>query len=211
MIIMDLVQLTKDFAQRYAGTYIWLTVPDRAKDLVLIRNVYQDDEETEFPLIEYQSVEFGKNTIRFNTDSKLEFIRPPIGVFQFEKEAALIQRTGTQSYSKGVSEETYLIQRTYHNTRLVLAFSKTLWAKALKESFEPKFKSLTQALTLLEKGYISVALSNRFSITLSHDDNNSYDIYHYSTFVGKVDKNGNPKFKTEHTVLNSLIEAAKLQ
>lgn len=197
---MDYSQLTKDFNQRYQNTWVWLTFPDGVCEFVRISKAFLK-ESGSFPLIEFYSKSLGTNVIKFTTDYKFQFKRPPVGLFQDGKYAILCARAMSQTYSKGVSPDTYHLSMPFHNyapgVKGPYYGSGDQWSECIKKAFEPKHFTKEEAIYGLNNGkFISVALSSRLALSLSMDSNDSFDVYHFTTYLGKISKHGTPKFDT---------------
>lgn len=183
---MNNAEVLSDFRRRWEGTFVWLAMEGRADELVYINSV--DENSTKIATINLTSDRIGKLALNFGSEGhSLQFRYPPVGVFQYEKDAYVFYRRPTRQYRRGICADNSTLMNVTRN----LCGNRTRWSPMeVRAAFEHETYSIATALTLLEKGYKGVALDGNFSLTQSMFDTPDYVLWHWMSPVARVNKNG---------------------
>lgn len=183
---MNDAEVIADFQRRWEGTFVWLDIEGRNEELVYLQSV--EHSYTKVATLNLTSDKIGKLSLNFGSDGHaLKFLYPPVGVFQFQKDAYVFYRKPSRQYRRGICTDNSIMWNVTRN----LAGNRCRWTPAeVRAAFDHETYSVDKAMIMLDQGYKGVALDGNFSITQSLFETPEYVLWHWTNPVARVDKKG---------------------
>jgi hypothetical protein len=183
---MNNSEVLQDFRRRWENTFVWLAMDGRADELVKLESI--EESSTKIATLNLSGDKIGKLSLNFGSEGhSLQFRYPPVGVFQFQKDAYVFYRRPMRQYRRGICSD----NSTMWNVTRNLVGNRCRWIAAeVRAAFDHETFSVATALTLLEQGYKGVALEGNFSLTQSLFDTPDYVLWHWTNPIGRIDKKG---------------------
>lgn len=152
-----------DFRRRYEGTYVFLNMESKGADtLVYVQKVAESS--SKIGVLHLVSEQYGAMTLNIGSEGhSLKFKYPPVGVFQYGRDAYLFRRRPQRQYRRGICSD----NSTLKNITQSFAGNFTEWnAKEVQAAYDHKTYSVKDALTALSDNKMrSVALADNFSVS----------------------------------------------
>src|ERR1700743_1243500 len=103
-------EVINDFRRRWEGTYVWLSIDDKkSEELVKLDAI--EASSTKVATLYLPSDRVGKLTINFGSEGhSLQFRYPPVGVFQYERDAYVFYRRPERQYRRGICADNSTMQ-----------------------------------------------------------------------------------------------------
>ena len=185
---MNNSEVIQDFRRRWEGTFVWLHMEEKDKEcLVKIREV--EESASKSGVLHLDSAEYGAITINMGSEGhSIKFKYPPVGVFQFKKDAVVFRRKPTRQYRRGICSDNSVLENT---TRRICGQHVGWDIKAIEAAFDHKIYTVKEALAVLETGKVrSVALDNNYSLALSMFKAPDHVLFHWQLPVARVSSAG---------------------
>lgn len=193
---MNQQQIIADFRRRYEGTYVFVEFPNSAKEELFRVDSIEDSDAT-VGILCLSSDDYGKIRLNFATDHRILFKYPPIGVFQNGNQAYLFRRLPARQYARGICAGNSEIVPV---TGLIKRHPNGLNFQTVKNAFIGKTYTFREAVAMLEsKKFMSVALADGFSLSLSPTAQEGYLMFYFDIPVAWVNLKGELSIVLEET------------
>lgn len=180
---MDRQQILRYFDRDYRDTFPHVVFPDGEEHLMQIRNVSDGAS----PSLIVSNPEIGSLRLNICSKHRLKFIYPKTGSFQLGKQGVFISRdVESRNYYRGPCHGNLVV--TSIHERLNVDFI------TLSAAFEKKQYSCREALDLLAKDRLSVAVHNNFVLSRSILENEGYSLHSRLGHVAEVTGDGQIKW-----------------
>jgi len=181
-------EVVQDFRRRYEGTFVWLKMEEKNKEvLVKVRQV--EDSYSKIGVLHLDSEEFGAISLNMGSDGhSIQFKYPPVGVFQYKKDAYLFRRRPARQYQRGICGGNSIMMNVTRN----LVGPITRWTMdEVRAAFDHKTFEKKEALSLLKNRKVrSVALYDNYALCLSLNDNPDHLLFHWNSPIAQVNEDG---------------------
>lgn len=196
--------------RRYEHTYVFVEFPEDHKSLsgkealFYVDSINTDDSAVGTMCL--SSIEYGKISLNLATEYTLKFKYPPVGVFQNGKEAYYFRRLPQRQYARGICSANSTISPV---TSGLYATRATMNHESVQAAFNGVTHDLKFALQALEKGFVSVALDDCFSLCVSMTAAPEHILFFWDIPVARVNKEGKLILTLEEAFsvqINKLLE-----
>jgi hypothetical protein len=200
-------EVVQDFRRRYEGTFVFLHRECENEDsLVKVRSV--ESSPSKMGVLHLESPKFGSLTLNMGSDGhSLKFKYPPVGVFQYGRDAYMFRRRPQRQYRRGVCNDNSLLW----NVTRSFAGSFVNWsADEVQAAYDHKVYSFKDAIAALRTNATrSVALADNFSVSKSIFNSPEHVIWYWQYPIARCDEKGNITRVYEDVFKTKLEEIAK--
>jgi hypothetical protein len=200
---MNNSEVIQDFRRRYERTYVFLANKKTgSEDLVFIQEVAESD--SKIATISLEGLDIGVLRLNLGSDGfGLRFKYPPVGVFQYGRDACIFRRRPQRQYRRGVCNDNSSL---YNTTREICGNHINFSLKTVTAAYKAATFPVGIALDMLNKKNVrSVALPNNFSLALSMvDEKGDHFLFHGILPVARVSCDGKVTHIYEESYKNLL-------
>lgn len=182
-------EVIEDFRRRYLNTYVWVYLEAKECEVIALITSVVDDENS-VGRITLSTLEFGDLVMNIgSSEYQLKFKYPPVGVFQFGKDAYSFRRIPARQYQRGLCEANSRVRTVTRD--LSGRGQDRFGARLVAAAFSKDRFSFIEALKMLEQKKVrSVALKDNYSVTLPMDSSGNYLLFHWNSPVAVVTPGG---------------------
>ena len=189
-------QIFEDFDRKYQGSFVQVEFKDKPAELFQLQRINHGN--TKFPQLILVSDTVGNVVLNYNTQARIFFKVPQTTYVQSGKDALLFTRRAERQWKRGVHANNCMFTNPlahFYPLDQVGTFDFT----TIREAFNPKYRTLYEALTLIQKeNYNSVALSR--NIALINGKKTKLVLFYRFAPIGSVTADGvidSPNFERE--------------
>lgn len=184
---MNNSEVIADFRRRWEGTFVWLEMEERKKE-VLVKISRVEESASKIGVLHLDSDEFGAITLNLGSEGhNIKFKYPPVGVFQYKRDAFMFQRRPLRQYRRGICSDNSTM---YNITRQIMG-NYSRWSLAeVQAAFAHKTSTLSEALDRLQHDCRSVALPGNYSLCSSFTKDPSHILFHWYNPVARLNDKG---------------------
>lgn len=190
-------EVIQDFRRRWEGTFVWLSMEEKDTEvLVQIRQV--EENERKIGVLHLDSKEFGALTLNLGSEGhSIKFKYPPVGVFQYGRDAFVFWRHPVRQYRRGICPDN---SRMYNVTRNLVGNYSHWDLEEVKAAFDHKIYSLSEAIKLINTNKCrSVALPRNYALSASITKEPDHILFHWNNPIARVNNEGKITLMIEHS------------
>jgi len=186
---MNTIDCIREFQRKYAGTYFFFKKHCESHETLIYCESVESQMDAEGRhvrggVMRVNSLECGRLLFNIPSEHTFVFKMPPVGVFQYGKVAVHVTRLPRRQWRRGLCSDNTSITPTISG---IIACELSWSLDLIDELYRRKTFDSRDALSLLkDKGYLSVALRDQYSVAKGLQDK-TFFILHQTVPVALYD------------------------